>query len=339
VRRLSPLAVLLIVGALALAACGKDDEPSPEASAEPSISGGGTLSTTWPLTGLPATADDNVEKRYPVIVTKIDNTSSAAPQLGLGSADLVVEEMVEGGLTRLAVFYYSDLPKKVGPVRSMRASDIGIVSPVGAVVVTSGAAAKTKARINAAGIDFYEEGAAGISRDTSRAAPYNVFADLTTVAKTAAGDTARPADYLPWGDDMPKGKKANTVNAIFSSGHTTTWAYRDGGYENANSNAASDDQFPADTILVLRVEVGDAGYLDPAGAPVPETKLVGKGQAMLFNGGRVVRGTWSKTDLDSPLHLATKKGDLTVPPGHTWIELVPAAGGDPRFSNGNVTLR
>jgi hypothetical protein len=50
-----------------------------------------------------------------------------------GHRDLVVEELVEDGVTRLAAFYYSQLPSKVGPVRSMRASDIGIVSPARAV--------------------------------------------------------------------------------------------------------------------------------------------------------------------------------------------------------------
>ncbi len=39
----------------------------------------------------------------------------------------MVEELVEGGLTRLAVFFYSQVPDNAGPVRSMRASDIGIV--------------------------------------------------------------------------------------------------------------------------------------------------------------------------------------------------------------------
>jgi hypothetical protein len=47
---------------------------------------------------------------------------------------------------------------------------------------------------------------------------------------------------------------------------------------------------------------------------------------MLFHGGRVVRGTWKKT-LDSTISLSTKAGELTVPAGHTWIELVPARGG------------
>ena len=96
------------------------------------------------------------------MVAKIDNTDSSAPQIGLGSADMVVEELVEGGLTRLAVFYYSQIPGEVGPVRSMRASDIGIVSPVDASVVTSGAAGQTIARIKGAGIPFFQEGAKGV---------------------------------------------------------------------------------------------------------------------------------------------------------------------------------
>jgi hypothetical protein len=85
-------------------------------------------------------------------------------------------------------------------------------------------------------------------------------------------------------------------------------------------------------VLVLRVEVGDAGYLDPAGNPVPETKFTGSGEAMLFHGGRLVRGTWKKSALTSALTLSTRAGKLSVPAGHTWIELVPAA-------NGNVTFK
>ena len=69
-------------------------------------------------------------------------------------------------------------------------------------------------------------------------------------------------------------------------------------YVNENSYAAEGDEFPADTVLVLRVQVGDAGYTDPAGNPVPETKLEGKGEALLFHDGKVVSGTWKKDGLD-----------------------------------------
>jgi hypothetical protein len=45
-----------------------------------------------------------------------------------------------------------------------------------------------------------------------------------------------------------------------------------------------------------------------------------------------VRGTWSKAGLAAPLELRTKSGELTVPPGKVWIELVPQNGGNVTFS-------
>jgi hypothetical protein len=216
----------------------------------------------------------------------------------------------------------------------MRASDVGIVSPVKAAVVTSGAAAKTIAAIQQAKIPFYGEGAAGTYRDESRSAPYNLFANLTEVPPAnREHEESRPDDYLPWGDakDLPKGTKANTLAASFGN-HTTNWKFQGGHYSNLNTFAEKGDEFVADNVLVLRVKVGDAGYRDPAGFPVPETKFEGKGAAMLFHDGRMVRATWNKKGLEGPLTLSTKQGELTVPAGHTWIELVPVA-------NGNVTFK
>lgn len=334
--RRAPLPAVLIAASLVLAGCGGGDDDAPSSDSSPAsqkVAGGSTLDSTWPLTGLPVSGDQSASQDHPVLVAKMDNTYSSAPQIGLSKADLVVEELVEGGLTRLAAFYYSQVPGDVGPVRSMRASDIGIVSPVDADVVTSGAAGKTIARIKGAGIDFFQEGAEGFHRDSSRSAPYNLFANLGDVAAGIDQDEARPDDYLPWGDekDMPKGVPARTVAASFSGGHTTNWAYTKDGYVNQNTYAADGDEFPADSVLVLRVQVGDAGYLDPAGNHVPETKFTGQGEAMLFHGGRMVKGTWKKSDLGSAISLSTKGGELEVPAGHTWIELVPASGGNVTF--------
>ena len=50
-------------------------------------------------------------------------------------------------MTRLAVFFYQQLPEVAGPVRSMRASDIGIVKPAHGVIVASGAAPPTIGRL------------------------------------------------------------------------------------------------------------------------------------------------------------------------------------------------
>jgi hypothetical protein len=321
-----------------LAACGGGDDgagtdtPADEL-APPSNAETIGRSDTWPLTGLPVGSGESSEQKHPVLVLKMDNTSASAPQEGLGSADLVVEELVEGGSTRLAAFYYSEIPGEVGPVRSMRASDIGIVSPVGGSMVTSGAANVTLERIKDAGIDYYSEGSAGFFRASDRSAPYNLFTDLGAVAKAADHTKTRPDDYLPWGsgDDLPQGQPATRLSATFSGGHTTSWVFRDGGYVNENSYAASGDEFPAETVLVLRVPVGDAGYKDPAGNPVPETQFEGSGDAMVFHDGRLVRGTWSKKALDSTVELSTQAGDLSIPAGKVWIELVPEGDGDVTF--------
>lgn len=315
-----------------LAACGKDAEETPDAdpssSEEPvdASSEPPPPPALGPLTGLEVTG---AAPAHPVLVVKVDNTSSSSPQVGLGSADIVVEELVEGGMTRLAAFFYTKVPKVVGPVRSMRASDIGIV-PTGAHVITSGAAAITLGRINKAGIPFVTEGAKGIYRDTSRSAPYNLFSNPDVIGKGIKGGDA-PEPYLEFGSeaDFSAKKPARTLSASFG-GHTTTWSYQGGKYVNTNSYAAEGDEFPATSVLVLRVAIGDAGYRDPGGYPVPETKFEGTGPAQLFHGGKVLQGTWSKDGLSGTIKLSTKQGDFTVPAGHTWIELVPQ-------NTGNVT--
>lgn len=71
----------------------------------------------------------------------------------------------------------------------------------------------------------------------------------------------------------------------------------------------------------------DAGYRDPAGNPVPETVLAGSGAATLFAGGRAVDARWSKAAPAQPFELTDASGaPLGVPPGRTWIELVPQGG-------------
>ncbi len=328
-RRRSPALVLVTLGiavGLALAGC---TDPSATNTADV---GTREAPRTWPLTGLRA-GSDAPEKDHPVLVLKLDNTASSAPQRGLSSADLVVEELVEGGVTRLAVFFHSRIPGVVGPVRSMRASDIGIVAPVDATMVTSGAAAQTITRLRRAGVPYVTEGSAGFFREPARRAPYDLMADLGDVAEALGDDErVRPPDYFAFGPAgrLPDGDPATSFDVRFSSAHTTSWAYEGGtagGYVDTGSLAATGDEFPADTVLVLRVRVGDAGYRDPAGNTVPETRLVGEGKAQLFHAGRVVSATWSKSTLDAPLRLTrtTPEGEVEVPlpPGRTWVELVP----------------
>lgn len=320
-RRTAALLTLVLATSTGLAACSGGDHqasgttPQTRHHKKPPVS---------PLTGLPLKGK---LPDHPIMTVKIDNSADSAPQVGLSRADMVAEELVEGGITRLASFFFTRTPTKVGPVRSMRATDIGVVKPLGGVLVCSGGAAPTIKRVREAQIKTFTEGAPGFYRDNSRPAPYNLFIDLAKLAGTLKGQKI-PSPYLPFGSTkLPKGKPAAGLTATFSASSSTSFAYSGGHYTNTDSNAAAGDQFKPVTVLVLRVQIGDAGYLDPAGNHVPETKFYGKGAAMVFHGGRVVRGTWYKNGIDADVTLKTGKQQLQLPPGPVWIELVPANGG------------
>ena len=119
-----------------------------------------------PLTGLEMSKG---RPANPVFVVKVENTSAGAPQYGLDKADMVLEELVEGGLTRLATFFYSSIPSKVGHVRSLRTSDIGIAGPVSGQLVASGGAAGAYNKVENAGITVFSEdaGSPGFSSDAA----------------------------------------------------------------------------------------------------------------------------------------------------------------------------
>ena len=101
-----------------------------------------------PLTGLKQDGPPN----NPVYLVKIENTGGGEPQFGLNHADMVVEEFVEFDVTRLAAFFYSDLPTKVGHVRSMRTTDVGLAKPVDATIVASGGDDEPMEAVDDAGI-------------------------------------------------------------------------------------------------------------------------------------------------------------------------------------------
>ena len=318
------VALSLVATALAISACGGDDQPAKKGDGPAPSSSAPPEPVHHPFTGA------LIEKvpTHGALVVKVDNTDAARTQQGLDQADLVVEELVEGGLTRLAAIFYDTLPPKVGPVRSMRTSDIAIVKPTGGVLAASGAARKPTAAIKAAGIPTIEPGQPGFSRDSSRNAPYNLFLDARTVEKQLA-DREVPGPYLSWAKPdaaAPQGRPATKATVRFSSFHTTSWTFRGKRWARQEELAGS-KAFKVTNLLVLSVRLRDAGYRDVAGNPVPETVLRGTGQAWLFRDGQVVAAKWTKGRPEQPISLTTAAGaPLPVPVGNTWIELVPTTG-------------
>jgi hypothetical protein len=75
-----------------------------------------------PINGIMMTADEYSKMiiNHPIAMT-VNNHVSARPQHGLNKADVVLEILAEGGITRLVPIFYQNYDvEKVGPIRSLR---------------------------------------------------------------------------------------------------------------------------------------------------------------------------------------------------------------------------
>ncbi len=194
--RSCPSRALVLLVLLAMVACngGQDDGGRPGASG-PTTAPSPRTESGAPLTGLPI---EPAAAGRPVLVVKIDNAPRARPQVGLGEADVVVEEAVEGGITRFAALFHTGDADPVGPVRSARSTDIFIASALNRPLFAySGANASFQALIARAplidvGVDRFP---AEYRRRRGRPAPYNQFSS-TTALRAHAPAGSRPPPRL-----------------------------------------------------------------------------------------------------------------------------------------------
>ena len=282
----------------------------------------------WPLTGLEGYPGDEAPT---IAVVKIDDSAAGRPQVGIGQADLVVQELVEGGTTRIAAMFQSDIPDElVGPVRSFRSSDIGIVAPTEGVLVASGGAPSPAEDLQEAGIEVRGESTPGFERVDTRVSPYNLAVD---VGQVQADVEQRQPDgpILPF-EALPAelvGKPADSLTVSYPA-VTNTWAYDADGGSWRRTDVDGDD-YAFTSVLVLSVDVVDAGYTDVTGAPVPISVTEGEGEGLLVTGAASYPVTWRKGAAEDPWELMGADGSpVPVPPGRTWMSLIPAERGSVR---------
>lgn len=278
---------------------------------------------------LPLTGELGVVPDRAAVVVKIDNSPPARPQTGLDQADLVIEEEVEGGLTRFAAVFHSRTTV-VGPVRSGRTTDIGVLGSLGSpVLVYSGANTVTDTLIRDQGYvqNHSFDTASGYWRGEGRA-PSNLFTDLAPHWAGAEGGPP-PAQFAYRAPDDPVGGvpvsslevrfRANRVEWVWNG---RAWLRHQGGDPH---RAASGDQLMAANVVVMEAGEVATGMVDANGASVPEFVTVGSGPATVFTAGHRIEGSWTRPSLASVPTLTTPDGHvIELTPGRTWIELIEA---------------
>ncbi|MEP7763517.1 DUF3048 domain-containing protein [Sanguibacter sp. 25GB23B1] len=334
---------------LILAGCSGDDAEEPVPTPTTEVTPGATadkqappapaVPPTWALTGVAAT--DIVAR--PALAVKIENSKEARPQTGLENADVVWEEMVEGGVTRYIAVYHSQVPETVGPIRSVRPMDSNIIAPLRGLMAFSGGQPGFVQSVSAVGLQVisHDGGASGFYRASGRRAPHNVYGTPATFLSQADTEhSAPPAPEFVFARDAAQatavvaGAPTNAVSITMSrySQPSWTWDGASGSFlrSEAGTPAVSADgvRLAATNVVVMSMSMYNTGTVDPAGSPVPETEVVGTGPALVATGGMSVAATWSKASPADPFVLTAADGTpVTLAPGGTWVELVPTTSG------------
>jgi hypothetical protein len=293
----------------------------------------------WPLTGLPSAG----APARPALAVKIENSIDARPQTGLNAADIVWEQVVEGGITRFVAVYQSTIPPEIGPVRSVRPMDPAIAAPLHGILAFSGGQQTYINAVANSGIQAVsmDAGSAGFYRVKVRSAPHNVYATPQALLDQAnAAHSAPPPQQLDFAATgaqptaVVAGTPATSLRMTLSglSHPQWTWSAPDGRWlrsENATPAVeAGGARLSATNVVVLRVDVVITQATDPAGNHVPETVLTGTGQALVASAGHTVAATWTKGAQDQRLVLTGADGNpVLLAPGSTWIELAPKTTG------------
>lgn len=279
-----------------------------------------------PLTGLPDPGGAALTR--PALTVKIENTPQALPQWGVAQADVVYEEIVNGGITRLAAIFNSQAPAKIGPVRSVRPTDTQVVWPLGGIFAFSGGAQYAIDSIETAPVKLIDEDSAGTAmfRDPNLEAPHNLFASGPGLFAFKGTPTPPPAlfTYRTAGAKVVGPKVASFV-VPFPSIYPVTWTWDTTTqswdrtlFGQPDVTGTGQRESPKNVVVMF------VNYVNGIGTENSYANLQGSGQATIFTDGREIQGTWSRgpSKADVVQYKTPSGATIALTPGQTWVELL-----------------
>lgn len=309
---------VVVIGAVVTVLLVRGDDPPPPAA---------------PATTAPTTTTSKPPKPKPLtrlpaaLVVKIDSVAQSRPHTGIGSADAVFVEPVEGGLTRMLAVYWGKRPAVIGPVRSARETDVQLLAQFrNPVLAFSGTAPELKPMLNRADLRWASPDNAGgaFFRSGSRPAPHNMYINPGRLPGTKPVRSPFPTGSAPSGGtktrDYRVGYQAASYDFHWSG---SRWLVSQNG---APLTSTERGRMSADTVVVQRVRIVRGRVVgDAAGSFSPVARTVGKGAALVLRDGRSYQATWSRPTGKKPTVYKTKSGkSLKFDSGKVWVLLVPA---------------
>ncbi|MDD3474906.1 MAG: DUF3048 domain-containing protein [Candidatus Dojkabacteria bacterium] len=282
------------------------------------------------------------------VAVMISNHVDARPVSGLSSADLVIESLVEWGITRNMAFFWSETPKEVGSVRSARQYFLEWLSPYDPLYIHVGCASTTNPRTDACdhlfSYDLKDVSYFGSWRTTDAYAPHNAFSSVT-YAREYGDDrdwSGFPKDFESWKfkDDLNISERGDAYRyeivfhkTLNNRGlYDTIWEYNNltnsykryiGGEIDIDANNGK--QITAKTVVIQKIKMESAH--DDKGRIIQDT--IGEGEAIILMDGIEIYGTWEKTDrMDRTTYYDDRGNEIEFNRGKIWIAAISDTVGD-----------
>jgi len=295
------------------------------------------------LTGLPI--DDDYLYRRPFAVM-INNSRASWPHSGVASADIIYEALVEGADTRLMAVFQSEIPDKIGPVRSVRDYYVDMALNHDAVIVFHGSSPGGMGRVQNIGIDHFDgmalEGTT-FWRDQSqpywwqggwRGLEHSSFTGATRLFERVESWNTRDEFSddrlfrLHFGEipeDLVSIGHANRFTVPFSTAYPRTFVFdeAEGHYLVENFNGAMLDAETRTQVAVANVliQLTSVWVADNVGRQAVTT--VGSGTGYFATGGEVFAVRWEKAAHNAPMRWYFENGEpIVLTPGRTWINVI-----------------
>ena len=264
------------------------------------------------------------------LVVKIDNVVAARPQSGINDADLVFVELVEYGVTRFAAVFHSEEVPVVGPVRSMRTTDVALLQMLRQpLFANSGGNARATRIINDSplvniGAATADAGGA-YYRSGSRRAPHNLYSSTAALRERGGDRGGLPVELFTIrrpGTPLPNASAPTSGVSVTYPNTSVSYTWNGSGWARIQDgrlfNDAAGVRVAPETVIVQFTRYG----VSPADANSPEAIATGEGVAWILTEGRVIEGTWSKPKARNVTVYRDVDGRrIELLPGRVWVEL------------------
>lgn len=300
--------------------------------------------------------------RFPVGVM-VNNAVPARPQSGLHQADLIYEIVAEGGITRYLAIFLSEVPKIVGPIRSVREYYLPFVKENGnASLMHIGYSPQAFQKIpewevfsiGLKGADFYRDNHGNLSVATEHTA-YSVGQDLFDFSQKLRG-TQQPS-FDTWKFKDSKITDSNLKDAAsvqidfwYEGDYSAYFKYDTETNEYVRYTGVSDSGQPQillDRETKKEIRVKNVIIQLAEEFPIPnddknrlDYKVIGSGKSYVLLDGKVIEGTWKKDSLNSKTRFFDLSGkEIELNRGKIWVSVVPSRNeGQIYFNDSNKTV-